>query len=102
MSKSILNINNLSPHLFWDVEISSINIEENKQFIVQRILEYGLLSDWTQLYHYYGIEEIATIAMQIKDLDNKSLAFITAISKLPKEKFRCFTTQQSIPQHWNF
>jgi hypothetical protein len=102
MSIKFLDINSLSPHLFWDVEKSSIKANENKQFIVQRVLEYGLLSDWVQLYHFYGLEEIASIAIQIKDLDAKSLSFISTLSKKPIELFRCFTTKQSMPQHWNF
>ena len=102
MNIKVLDINSLSPHLFWDVEKSSIIANENRQFIVQRILEYGLLSDWVQLYHSYGLDEISSIAMQIKDLDARSLSFISALSKKPKEQFRCFTTKQSMPKHWNF
>ena len=97
-----INIKDLSPHLFWDVEIDSINTDEHKQFIVQRVLQYGLLSDWVQIYHQFGLTEITSISMHIKELDPKSLAFISAISKMPKEKFICFTTKPSIPQHWNF
>jgi hypothetical protein len=97
-----LDINNLSPHLFWDVDKDSINADENKQFIVRRVLEYGLLSDWVLIYHHYGLDEITSITLQIKDLDAKSLSFISALSKKPKEEFRCFTTKQSTPQHWNF
>ncbi|HZK97445.1 MAG TPA: hypothetical protein VFC67_24795 [Prolixibacteraceae bacterium] len=102
MNGSVLDIDSLSPHLFWDVDKHSIKSDENKLFIVQRVLEYGLLSDWVQIYHHYGLDEIALAAMQIKDLDPKSLAFISTISKKPKEQFRCFTTNQLMPQHWNF
>ena len=96
------NLQALSPHLFWDVDIRQITWEEHKIFIVQRILEYGLLSDWLNLYQHTGIQEIGTIAKQIRSLDKKSLAFISTISNIPLTDFACYNTQQSTPQHWNF
>lgn len=102
MNSSVLDMESLSPHLFWDVDKHSIKSDENKQFIVQRVLDYGLLSDWVQIYHHYGLDEIALTAMQIKDLDPKSLSFISTISNKPKEQFKSFISMQANPQHWIF
>ena len=78
------------------------DFEKNKKWLVQRVLEYGLLKDWLIIYKYYGISKIAQIAMQLKELDDKSLSFISLLSDIPKEKFLCYTTKQLIPKHWNF
>ena len=102
MESATFNISSLSPHLFWDVDIKQLNFNDNKQFIVKRILEYGLLSDWMLLNHFLNIDEIADIVLQIKELDYKSLSFIAVLSKRPKEKFLCYTTQLSITPHLNF
>jgi hypothetical protein len=102
MNSSSPDINSLSPHLFWDVDISEISWEVHKIFIVQRVLEYGVLSDWTNLYSHVGIAELGKIATQIRSLDKKSLAFISTLSNIPITDFLCYTTQQSTPQHWNF
>ena len=102
MGSSVLDINDLSPHLFWDVDKHLIKSVENREFIVQRVLEYGLLSDWVLIYHHYGLDEITSIALELRDLDGRSLSFISTFSKIPKEQFRCFIMKQSIPQHWNF
>ncbi len=102
MNKNELDIANLSPHLFWDVDVNKIDVLKNKQLIVQRVLELGLLADWVQLEKCFGIAEIAAIAMNLKEMDSKSLAFISVLANKPKEQFRCFITKQSIPQHWNF
>ena len=96
------DLQSLSPHLFWDVDIRQITWDEHKTFIVQRILEYGLLSDWINLQHHVGIQEIGVIATQIRSLDKKSLAFISTLSNIPLSRFACYNTQQSTPQHWNF
>ena len=102
MNSSSLDISSLSPHIFWDVDIRTITWDEHKIFIVQRVLEYGLLSDWMNLYNHMGIAELGKIATQIRSLDKKSLAFMSTLSNIPKTDFLCYTTQQSTPQHWNF
>lgn len=97
-----ININKLSQHLFWDVDRLKINFEKNKVFIIKRVLDYGLISDWNIIYNYYGIKEIGSITTKIRGLDMKSVYFISTLSKIPIEKFICYTTKQSIPKHWNF
>ena len=84
MGSSRLDINDLSPHLFWDVDKHLIKSVQNRQFIVQRVLEYGLLSDWIIIYHHYGLDQITSIALELRDLDGRSLAFISALSKILK------------------
>ncbi len=96
------DISTLSPHLFWDVDLHELSWETHKTFIVQRILEYGLLSDWMNLYQHAGINEIGHIASQIRSLDNKSLVFISTLSNIPQSEFLCYNIQQSTPRHWNF
>ncbi|OFX40882.1 MAG: hypothetical protein A2X08_17060 [Bacteroidetes bacterium GWA2_32_17] len=97
-----INLDQLSPHIFWDVDKSKIDFNKNKKWLVQRVLEYGLLNDWQIIYKYYGIEEIAKISIHLKDLDNKSVSFISVLANIPKENFLCYNTIQSKPKHWNF
>ena len=102
MSNNDCEIDNLSKHLFWDVNKSNLSLENNKKLVIQRVLDYGLINDWKIIYNYYGIEEIAKIAVAIKDLDKKSISFISVLSNTPIEEFLCYTTKQSIPKHWDF
>ena len=91
-----------SKHLFWDVDRSSPDMEENKDHIIKKVLEYGLIDDWRLIMKYYGIEKIAEIAKSFRELDKKALSFISFLSNKPLKEFRCYNYQQSIPQHWNF
>ncbi len=95
-------INNLSKHLFWDVDPSFIDTKKNKSFIIKRVLEYGLWTDWLFIKKYYGLDEITRQSQLFRDLDPKALAFISQLSGVPKQQFKCYTTKQLIPQHWNF
>ncbi len=100
--KELIKINDLSAHLFWDVDRSSLTFAKNEKLIVQRVLDYGLFSDWKILTQQYDIQKIANIAMQIKDLDKKSVSLISLLSGIPKNKFKCYTINPSTTQHWNF
>jgi hypothetical protein len=94
--------NDFSPHLFWDVDKASLSWKKNSAFLVERILDYGMMTDWHLLRKNLSLEQITQIAMNLRNLDTRSLHFIAAISDVPIEKFRCYTIQQSTPQHWNF
>lgn len=40
--------------LFWDVDIETIDIEKNANFIIERFLEYGTLEGVSWLRTFYG------------------------------------------------
>lgn len=96
------SIDLLSKHLFWDTEIRNIDIQKNKSFIIQRVLEYGLWNDWKLISQWYGITEIGNIATQFRTLDSKALAFIINITGLSIKNFRCYTTKQLTKTPWSF
>lgn len=95
-------IEKFSPHLFWDTDRSKLDWTKHRSYIVERVLEYGLFSDWQLLRSRLSVTEIAKLAKQFRQLDTKTLAFISAISNTPKEEFRCYNTKQSNQPHWNF
>jgi len=96
------NINTFSPHLFWDVDRNKLNKEKDKKYIIRQVLEYGLMKDWKLLKEIYGLHTIAETAKTFRELDKKTLSFIATVANEPRKSFRCYTYQQSIPQHWNF
>ncbi|MCQ2255218.1 MAG: hypothetical protein MJZ29_06950 [Bacteroidaceae bacterium] len=95
-------ITRLSPHLFWDVDVNSIEFDKHKAYIVQRVMEYGLMEDWNKLKETIGITEIVETCKRLRTLDPKALAFISLISKTPLEEFRCYTTKQLNQTPWDF
>ena len=97
-----LPLSQLSQHLFWDVELAELDAEKAKSFIIHRVLEYGFMKDWKLINKWYGILCITQTAQNLRDLDPRALTFISVLSGVPKSEFRCYTTKQLIPQHWNF
>ena len=53
---------------------------------------------WYYVFIMVYVEEVK----KMRDLEPRALAYIASISNTPKEEFRCYTYQHSIPQHWNF
>ena len=51
-------INMFSAHLFWDVRKEDVDFDEHAQYIIKRVLEYGLLEDWNLIRQYYGLSKI--------------------------------------------
>lgn len=91
-----------SANLFWDADISSIDMEQNSRYIIQRVLEYGRYDDWKLILSYYGINRISGTAVNLRSLEPRALSFISAVSNIPKEQFRCYTLRQSSQKHWNY
>ncbi|MDA3905171.1 MAG: hypothetical protein PF484_03765 [Bacteroidales bacterium] len=94
--------NNLSKHLFWDIDSSALDLSKHSKYIITRVLQYGLYSDWEKLLAYYGLETIVHTAMKIKGLDKKTASFLAVLGNTQKKNFLCYTTEQSTPKHWNF
>ena len=92
----------LSKAIFWDTNYETLDFDTHGSYIIERVLMYGKISDWRAIQAYYGNEMIKEAALQASYLDPKTLAFVSGIFDVPKQQFRCYTTQQSIPTHWDF
>ncbi len=82
-----------SDNLFWDTKAEYIDMEKNASYVVQRVLEYGRLSDWKLLLSYYGLLRIADIACHLRTLEPRALSFISTVSGIPENQFRCCITK---------
>lgn len=94
-------IGRLSSHLFWDIDLAQADMDRAPAQIVQRVLEYGELSDWCLIRDYYGLDKIVEVCKQLRTLDPVCLSYICAISQTRKEDYRCYCTRQSNPTPWN-
>jgi len=95
-------INKISPHVFWDVEINQIDYEKNAVFIIQRVVQYGLLKDWQLIKSVFGIENLKTYVVQIPQLDDVSLSFLSNSLEIEKSHFKCYKKKQLNPNYWNY
>jgi len=79
----------LSKHLFWDIHPTELDFDKHAAWLTKRILEYGDWSDWQALIAYYGKTQLAEIAMSVRSMHPKALAFCKVWFDLPEQSFRC-------------
>jgi len=63
-------------HLFWDVAAEKLNKETDWFFIIERILEYGDIEDWSWLKENFTNEQIAEVGSTSRVLRPKTKAFL--------------------------
>ncbi|MDR1726165.1 MAG: hypothetical protein LBR28_07235 [Bacteroidales bacterium] len=95
-------LNKFSTNLFWDADTSTMDMERHAAFIVGRVLDYGRWEDWLFIRNYYGIERIKEIALGLRSLMPRSLAFIATIVKTQENQFRCYEQIHSPNRLWYF
>jgi len=91
-----------SENLFWDVDGDDLDMDKHKEFIIERVLDYGNMNDWIVIKNYYSLENLAFTAKNIRSLMPKSLSFIAAMTDTQISDYRCYKLAQSNPPHWNF
>lgn len=95
------NLYGLNQHLFWDIDPKEFDIDNNAAWIIQRVLEYGNMKDWSIVENHFGIDRIISYSLNFRTLDPVALSFLCFISGLDKENFRCYHFAQSNPTLWN-
>ena len=94
-------LHGLSPYLFWDVDTTNFDIDKSASWLIPRVLEYGNMSDWRYIKHYYGMDKITTVCKSVRSLDPVALSFISCLSGEEKENFRSYRIAQVYPTLWN-
>ncbi|MCU0392815.1 MAG: hypothetical protein MUE81_17030 [Thermoflexibacter sp.] len=95
-------ISKLSPTLFWDVDISTLDAQKHAAYIVERVLSRGKMEDFKLTKTYYGKPKIKRIAKKLRYMDDRVLHFCSIYFNVPISDFRCYTTKQSNLTHWNY
>lgn len=92
----------LTKNLFWDVDFNSIDLEKHARFVIGRVLTKGNLNDWFEIKKIYGLNRIKKEIVQLRYLDKKTLNLVSLIFDIPKERFRCYNTNQYTRKLWNY
>jgi hypothetical protein len=59
--------------LFWDVP--QVDDEKNGKFIIERVLNFGNVSDFQKAVKCYGKDAIVDVVAKSRNLDRKSQSF---------------------------
>jgi hypothetical protein len=92
----------LSRNIFWDTHYDSIQWDQHGAYVIDRVLHYGALSDWKKVLAYYGKDKVRDTVQNLRYLDRRVLSYCAVFFNLPKESFRCYNTEPSLKEQWNY
>jgi hypothetical protein len=85
----------LSKHLFWDLDFSKLDLENDIHIILERVFTRGTESDEKAVINYYGIDKIKVAARDIKYIDKITLSNWKSVTLL-KDKLNVLDIKAKI------
>ena len=101
LKAKMLRFLKIRPSLFWDVDKNLLSEENNRTFIIERVINLGNLSEWNEIVNYYSLEIIKEEVLKAGDLYPKTISFIESYLDIPQTKLSCFIRKQVSQPHWN-
>lgn len=72
----------LNKKLFWDTKYNDVDLNNNANFVIERVLNFGDLNDFLVIKKIYGIDKIRKVASYSTFQDNKTSNFWNKILKI--------------------
>ena len=92
----------LRPSLFWDINVNTVDLEQHKAAVIERITLRGRFEEFKAILQYYGKETVKEVLLNTRYLDKRTLAYCSVIFDVPVTEFRCYKLAQSNPEHWDY
>lgn len=75
--------------LFWDVDKNKLDITTDQKSIIERVLNYGVLSDWHWLVRTYGTQGVRDVltgrdAFKRTNVREQSRRLFSLLTKIEK------------------
>jgi hypothetical protein len=93
---------NISQNLFWDTDVTTIDYDKDRLYIMDKVMNYGLWSDFVAMVNYYGKEQLKKEIVKSPYLKKDVLNFLCFFLDLKPTDFTCYTRRQSQNAHWNY
>lgn len=90
MPAAIAFLEQLSEHLFWDVDRRRVDPLANAGFLLPRIMDRGTRADVQLAWTFYGDKRVQEILLAAPSLTRKTIAFFANQFQLPREAFRAY------------
>lgn len=95
MSAATDFLDQLSAHLFWDVDRCSVDPDANAGFLLPRIMERGTRADVLVAWEFYGEARVQEVLLTAPSLTRKTIAFFANQFQLPRDAFRAYQRESN-------
>ncbi len=86
-----------SPWLFWDSDPAKIDYVRDRNKIIRRAFDLGLIEDVVEALWYYRREELVEALTSASYLPQNAMLLAGALFHLKPNDFKCFTSRQLHP-----
>ena len=76
---------------FWDSPLDSIDPVRNRNFVIERLLDYGGMDAIKWLFEYYGPETLKDVIRTSRRLSRSTASFWGTYFSVPREQIRCLS-----------
>jgi hypothetical protein len=83
--------------LFWDSDKDKIDYQRDKNKVIRRIFDLGLIEDVVEALWYYNDEELIHALTSASYLPQNALLLACNLFDLKMENFKCYTSKQLHP-----
>lgn len=87
----------LDPY-FWDINIWNLDLEDNRIFIIERLLNEGDQAALRWLFSIYSEKEIKEAVLAVRGLSLKTARCWQNYFNLREEEMRCFGKRSTGPE----
>lgn len=86
-----------SDWLFWDSDKNKIDYHRDRNKIIRRVFDLGLIEDVVEALWYYPHEELVEALTSAPYLPENALLLGKTLLELKLEDFKCYTSKQLHP-----
>jgi len=81
-------LENIDKRSFWDIDLSKINTETHKRFIIERVFERGKMDDLYKIIAFYGIENVKKELINSSSLRQNTINLACLLFNLSPDEFK--------------
>ena len=92
----------ISTRVFWDTEVSTLDFDTDRLYVMDKVLNFVVWSDFVALMKYYVTETVKHVVVRLPYLKKDVLNFLCFYLGLKPAQFECYTRRQLQEPHWDF
>ena len=86
--KTINKYPEISNQCFWDLDYKKLDLIDDRNFIIERVVSRGGSNDEVELLKFYGWETVKKEVVKIRYLNRKILNYLSLLFDISKDNFR--------------
>ncbi len=93
----MVRLPNISQTAFWDIDTNKLDYINHKDYIINKIFNYGRWDDILSIIRFYGMNDVKQSLIEAENMSETALQLASIIFKIPKTHFTCYTLKQYRP-----